>query len=388
MTLCKTPFGDFKLQRIPDNDKNLQAWNAADLYLLKQLDDWQQSGKIDLSGARILIMNDAFGTLTTALSQYKCDSLSDSFISHTAMLQNINNNCPENIDHVRCLKSTDELDASYDLVLFKEVKSHTFLKAEMLKLHHHLSDDALIVGAIMAKNLQKNTLQMLSQVIGHAQASLAWKKSRLIFIEPDSSLAASDSLKKHRDELISTYPMPDAAATIYNLANVFSRNKPDIGSRLFLQHFPAGRDFKHIIDLGCGNGLLSLKAAQLYPQASISCIDESYMAVASAKMTLEANLQDENRQIEYLAADALSNYTDKSVDLIICNPPFHQQYVVGDAIAWQMFKQSKTVLQRGGELWIVGNRHLAYHLKLKRIFGNQELIAANKKFVILKAVKH
>ncbi|MDX2503013.1 MAG: methyltransferase, partial [Gammaproteobacteria bacterium] len=35
-----------------------------------------------------------------------------------------------------------------------------------------------------------------------------------------------------------------------------------------------------------------------------------------------------------------------------------------------------------------GNRHLGYHLKLKKIFGNQKLIAANNKFVILKAIKN
>lgn len=382
--LCKTAFGDFKLQRIPDNDKNLQAWNSADLYLLKQIDEWQQSGKVDLKHANILILNDAFGVLTTALSEYHCDSLSDSFISHSAMMLNLKHNCAENIKHIRFLKSTDKLDKDYDLVLFKETKSQVFLKDEMQQLRHHLSPDALIVGAIMAKNLHKKTLQMLSEVLGPAQASLTWKKSRLIFITPE---LASDLAVEEAEKSVSVYQMPDSSETIYNLANVFSRNKIDIGTRFFLQHFPQDNHFKRIVDLGCGNGVLSLKAAQMYPEASISCIDESYMAVASAQRTLEANLDMAGRNIDYQAADALSDYADNSADLILCNPPFHQQYVVGDAIAWQMFKQSKRVLAKGGELWIVGNRHLAYHLKLKKIFANQKLIAANDKFVILKAVK-
>ena len=41
----------------------------------------------------------------------------------------------------------------------------------------------------------------------------------------------------------------------------------------------------------------------------------------------------------------------------------------------------------GGELVIVGNRHLDYQDKLERIFGNCELVTENKKFVILRAVK-
>ena len=44
-------------------------------------------------------------------------------------------------------------------------------------------------------------------------------------------------------------------------------------------------------------------------------------------------------------------------------------------------------IKKGGELWVVANRHLAYHIKLKKIFNNYEQIASNKKFVILKVVK-
>jgi len=72
-------------------------------------------------------------------------------------------------------------------------------------------------------------------------------------------------------------------------------------------------------------------------------------------------------------------------DLILCNPPFHQGHVIGDHIAWQMFAQSKKQLRKDGELWIVGNRHLQYHIKLKKIFGNCRQVAGNAKFVMLAA---
>jgi 16S rRNA (guanine1207-N2)-methyltransferase len=69
------------------------------------------------------------------------------------------------------------------------------------------------------------------------------------------------------------------------------------------------------------------------------------------------------------------------------NPPFHQQNTVGDAIAWKMFVEARRVLKPLAELWVVGNRHLAYHAKLKKLFGACEAIASNRKFVVLKAVK-
>ena len=48
-----------------------------------------------------------------------------------------------------------------------------------------------------------------------------------------------------------------------------------------------------------------------------------------------------------------------------------------------MFQESKKVIKPGGELWVIGDRNLAYHIKLKRLFGNCALAANNKKFVIL-----
>ena len=40
-----------------------------------------------------------------------------------------------------------------------------------------------------------------------------------------------------------------------------------------------------------------------------------------------------------------------------------------------MFRESKQVLRRGGELWVIGNRHLGYHIQLKKLFGNCEVVA-------------
>ncbi len=83
----------------------------------------------------------------------------------------------------------------------------------------------------------------------------------------------------------------------------------------------------------------------------------------------------------------MSGFPENSADCIVCNPPFHQQHVIGDHIAWQMFQQAQRVLRKGGELRVIGNRHLNYHVHLKKLFGNWHAVAGNAKFAIIKAYK-
>ncbi|MCK5889955.1 MAG: methyltransferase, partial [Methylococcales bacterium] len=68
-------------------------------------------------------------------------------------------------------------------------------------------------------------------------------------------------------------------------------------------------------------------------------------------------------------------------------PPFHQQNVMGNQIALTMFRQSHRVLKKQGKLIVIGNRHLAYHIDLKRLFGRCDTVAENKKFVIWSVTK-
>jgi len=44
-------------------------------------------------------------------------------------------------------------------------------------------------------------------------------------------------------------------------------------------------------------------------------------------------------------------------------------------------------LVKSGHLIVVGNRHLEYHIKLKRLFGGAKVIASDNKFVVLGTAK-
>ena len=80
-------------------------------------------------------------------------------------------------------------------------------------------------------------------------------------------------------------------------------------------------------------------------------------------------------------------YDGQPFDVIVCNPPFHQRGALTDAVAWQLFLDARSHLRSGGELWVVGNRHLGYHVKLARLFGRCRQVAAHPKFVVRAATR-
>lgn len=114
--------------------------------------------------------------------------------------------------------------------------------------------------------------------------------------------------------------MPSNLITI-NHANVFSREKLDIGTRFFLEHLMGDRHYGMIVDLSCGNGILGLTAASQHPGSTVTFVDESYMAVQSARESWKANQLQEDKG-RFIANDCLTGFPANSADLVLCNPPF------------------------------------------------------------------
>jgi 16S rRNA (guanine1207-N2)-methyltransferase len=121
------------------------------------------------------------------------------------------------------------------------------------------------------------------------------------------------------------------------------------------------------------------------PAAEVLFTDESFQAVASARETHRAN--GAPGHAEFRVGDGLAGVPDGSADVVLNNPPFHSHQATTDATARRMFTGARRVLRPGGELWVVGNRHLGYHVILRRLFGNCHPVAGDRKFVVLKAVR-
>ncbi len=370
------PQGDFALGRYPrQRVEHLRAWDAADEYLLQQLAE-QPSLQ---PGQSLLILNDSCGALSVALAEHRPWMLSDSFLAHQATLANLADN-QRSAGSVRLLTSLQAPQGLIDLVLIKVPKSLALLEDQLFRLRPHLHAGTQILGAGMVKGIHNSTLALFERILGPTSTSLARKKARLIFCRPDLE----------RNPGSSPYPghfsLETSGEIITNHAGVFSRESLDIGTRFFLEQLPASEQPGTIVDLGCGNGVVGVVAARRNPRAKLIFTDESFMAVTSAEASFRGAYGEE-REASFLVTDALAGIPRGSVELILNNPPFHQEHVVGDQTAWRMFQQAREALCHRGELLVIGNRHLDYHLKLRRLFGNCTLIDSNAKFVVLQAVR-
>ncbi|NLS12257.1 methyltransferase [Vibrio sp. SM6] len=75
-----------------------------------------------------------------------------------------------------------------------------------------------------------------------------------------------------------------------------------------------------LLDIGCGTGLLSLMAAQRFPNASITAIDIDAHAIAAAQRNFAASPW--HQRFSLIHQDFLEYDAATPFDAVICNPPY------------------------------------------------------------------
>ncbi len=387
-----TSWGVVALERYGERDDSLRAWDAADEYLLEELFEHRQDWLPP--NARVLVFNDQWGALCITLDKYgqhhgvsvvDLVALTDSWVANAALEANRNLN---QLSPKPAVYTPNCPAGPFDLVLYKLPKNMAYFEDMLGQLCQQLAPRAWVVGAAMVKHMPGSAITIATSLVGDTHTSLAWKKARLII----SRNTASSSFK--RAVSLSTYDVKEYGLTLSSYSNVFSRQKLDIGTRVLLPLIPdltratpktQPRVAPVILDLACGNGVVGLVAAKRNPGARLILTDESAMAIESAKLNFARNLP--AQAVQFLHTDALQGIEPNSLDLVLCNPPFHEQHQVGDRIALRMFKQARQALKPRGSMLVVGNRHLGYHLMLKKLFGQAAVVASHPKFVVLQVEK-
>lgn len=372
------PFGQLSLACYqPPPRAPVRAWDAADEYVLAELAERGLPGD-----CRPIIANDRAGALAVALRAYRPISWSDSRVSHLALAANLARNGAL-ADSVAALPSTTAPTGPCQLALIKVPKSLALLETQLHALRPVLHAGSAILGAGMTRHVRKATLDCFARILGPVETSLARKKARLIRVAFDPALTPPPAPEPIRWTLDN--PALGVAMELENRANVFSRKRLDLGTRLLLDHFPECSDAADIVDLGCGNGALGCVAAHRAPAAHILFTDESYLAVASARANFARAFPGREARAHFAVEDCLGDVAPASADVILCNPPFHQQHAVGVHVATRMFHQAAGALRPDGRLIVVGNRHLPYPRILRDCFARVRTVTGDRKFLIVHA---
>jgi 23S rRNA (guanine1835-N2)-methyltransferase len=353
------PGQDFSPRRYPESsNRSLQAWDSADELILAELQRIP-----DLKNLTILLVQDAFGALAKGLEGFQREFLNDSHCAHIA--------CRENAGELTRHHSFETVRRnSFDLVIIKLPKSLEYAKYLLIESEKMLKTGGRIICGAKSKALTSSFYSFFKS-FAEMQSSPAQKKSRLVYLKNCSPGEWEE--KTFKFEGISVHSLP----------GTFSHGRADLGSMLLLQNLLPRLDAvkpKNLLDLGCGNGILSAVVQNCIPEIAVTALDDSYQAIVSARRTIK-----DLGKNTFIWSDIAAAEIDEKFELILINPPFHQQGSIAVESARNMFSKAARLLAADGELWIVANRHLGYHKLLNSLFSHLTIEFEDKGYAIYSA---
>ncbi|WP_040459257.1 methyltransferase [Gayadomonas joobiniege] len=359
---------NLQLWRYPKqtSDSPLQAWDNGDILLAESALKHQIE-------QNPVILNDNFGAISLLLNAKNPILYSDSYISGLATLQNAEDN---QLKSPPLCHQLNDLPTSNHYLL-KIPKNLDFLEAQLHQINQLLPPNGKVLATARVDQMTSGVKKLLNRYFYQVDIGLAVKKFRLIELSEPTQAPYSS----YRYFATSYSP---SNCELASAPNVFSRKQLDQGAAFLVQHLPDCTGLK-VIDLACGNGVLSCETLVKFKPKQLLLVDESYMAIESAKKNTELFAQ--HSRLCYEIDDCLSKQADASADLILCNPPFHQIQTITTHIATQMFVDAARVLRKDGRLLVVANRHLPYVKILQKHFASVDCLAQNRKFMIYLAVK-
>jgi 23S rRNA (guanine1835-N2)-methyltransferase len=350
----------FRLERRPVGRGGLLAHDAADALLVEHAGD---------EPGDVLLVNDAFGALAVGTTGSARASWSDSVITHLATASNLaRNGLPVDVLNV---PSTDVPTRAYDTVLWRLPRSLDVLRAQT-GVVRSLGRRRVLAGG-MDKHMPPTYLDYLRR-FGTVVVHPGRRKAHVYEIAFGGNEPATGAEERRAIDAF--------GFTLTSGPYVFGGDRLDAGTALLAGVLDQAPAASAVADLCCGTGVLGLVVQRLQPTAEVHYFDESYQAVFAARTNVAANAP--NSASTFHVADGFGGI-EARFDLVVCNPPFHQGNVVTDDVALDLFRHAKHRLKPGGELWMVGNRHLDYHAKLRHIFPSVRQVAATSTFVVLAA---
>jgi 16S rRNA (guanine1207-N2)-methyltransferase len=364
-----------QLRRAPDVEApELVAVDATDRLLLDEA-----AGDLAAHPGDVVVLDDSHGALTLGAGELHGATdvrvHQDLLLGELALAENAKRT--GRVGTYRSLPLDAELVRGARVVLAKAPKSLDALR-ELAEVVAAGADPGvtLYVGA-RVKHMTRAMNEVLGDCFTDVSATLARQKSRVLVARGPRPVPSSfPRCREH----------PDLGVTLCAHGAAFAGPKVDRGTRALLTALPqAVPDAANAMDLGCGTGLLAVALATARPALTVLATDQSAAAVASTLATVAANGL--AGRVTVTRDDAASAVPDGSVDLVVCNPPFHLGVAVHAAAAERVFAAAGRVLRPGGELWCVYNSHLPHRETLRRLVGPTRQISRDPVFTVTAATR-
>ncbi len=179
-----------------------------------------------------------------------------------------------------------------------------------------------------------------------------------------------------------------AGLSLSTLPGVFSWQGLDDGTAFLLDHM-AIVPGERVLDVGCGYGIIGLTAA-MRGAAQVTLTDDSLLATYCARASIDSNQTlFSTAKVEVAVGDLFAGIAAQRFNLIVSNPPFHQQFETDMQVTRRLIREAVSHLLPGGRLLIVANVFLRYDKLMRDSFGgdNVRTVAENTRYAVWEAIK-
>ncbi|WP_114561574.1 class I SAM-dependent methyltransferase, partial [Desertihabitans aurantiacus] len=233
----------------------------------------------------------------------------------------------------------------------------------------------LVLGG-RVKHMTRSQNEVLADHFAEVSASLGRQKSRVLH----ASGPLRTATPRWPRERVLDHPALGAPLTVRSHGRVFAEGRLDAGTRLLLAamdraELPTG----DALDWGSGSGVVAAWLARR--GRTTRAVDVSAAAVASTAATAVAN----GLTVEVTQAVGLESVPERSLDLLVSNPPFHVGAAKDSTPTLELIDSAASRLRPGGELWLVWNAHLPYLPRLRQAVGPTEVVSRDRSYLVTRS---
>lgn len=176
-----------------------------------------------------------------------------------------------------------------------------------------------------------------------------------------------------------------AATGLQSCPGLFSWKALDIGSELLARHLPSDLSGRGA-DLGSGYGYLSLSALQQNTKIKeMHLVEAERKGIEAARLNLCGSADSVDLHFHWL--DVAAGTGLNGLNFVIMNPPFHVERSATPALGRAFIDEAFKIMQPGGRLFMVANRHLRYESEFQRMPGIVDSVIQEHGFKVIAAHK-